>query len=217
MPKALFPRPGLPQSSFGRSGKYRESWLQLLLVGDRHPGNMFELQYGMGVLRPSGQSCPRSSVALPLGINGAEAVLAKRSFALSRRGHPDAARVGQFRPVQSSTARHALKGDSIVSAVSRNRMNRQRRADRERGDSTVARWDFISVLLTAKRMKSLWAGDGFFARTKRRRASSFNCPRAGQAPRPVDGRNLRFAKAAFTPILCPRASRAARLKLQKHA
>ncbi len=182
---------------------------------------MFELQYGMGVLRSSGQSCPRSSVALPLGING--------GACRTRNCQPcgsDAREVPQFSTRERRVAglpwggvRPARLFESQKFSPKHRPVSASLRLCCRSATFAVARWDFLSVLLVAKREKSLFtrAGDGFFARTKRRRASSFNCPRAGQAPRPVDGRNLRFAKAAFTPILCPRASRAARLKLQKHA
>ncbi len=65
-------RPGLPQPSFGRGGQRRTARLQLLFVNDRNAGNMSEFQYVVGLLRAPGQPCSRSSVALPLGINGQE-------------------------------------------------------------------------------------------------------------------------------------------------
>ena len=65
-------RPGLPQPSFGHGGQRRTARLQLLFVNDRNAGNMSEFQHVVGLLRVPGQPCSRSSVALPLGINGQE-------------------------------------------------------------------------------------------------------------------------------------------------
>ena len=74
----------------------------------------------------------------PVGQTRATLKEAIRSIAPSLRGHPDAARAGQFQAGQSSTACPALRSDSTVSVVSRNRMNRARRAKMRRSESGAA-------------------------------------------------------------------------------
>ncbi len=63
--------------------------------------------------------------------NWAEAALAIRSIAPSRRGHPDAARAGQFQAGRSSTARRRLKRE-IVQSDLRFGQDFPRRADKDR-------------------------------------------------------------------------------------
>ncbi len=72
----------------------------------------------------------------------------------------------------------------------------------------VARWDFISILLTANRVKSPFkrAGDGIFARSFRRgaRLSDRRVLRSGRAGPTSRGREmLRISTGSLYPILCP--------------
>ncbi|WP_299458294.1 hypothetical protein [uncultured Rikenella sp.] len=112
---------------------------------------------------------------------------------------------------------------------------RSRTFIRARGISTVARWDFISILLTAKRVKSLFtrAGDGIKFRPRALGKSSQNVPAiltisllkrrravelrlASGRPGPTSrGREmLRISTFLLSPILrtvlCPRSARGGR-------
>ncbi len=106
-------RPGLPRLLFGRAGRRRQRRVQLFVVGERRRWGV------LGFLRdgpPSQLRAPprlRSSVALLLGINGEEAALAMRKHRPSCRGHPAAARAGQFYPGQSSTRAPRLNGEIV--------------------------------------------------------------------------------------------------------
>ena len=110
---AARPRPGLSLSGDGRAERRRQLRLQLGFHGHRYQWHVLAFPRDVPQSQRRVQPCLRFSVALPLGINGEEAALAMRKHRPSCRGHPAAARAGQFYPGQSSTRAPRLNGEIV--------------------------------------------------------------------------------------------------------
>ncbi len=106
-------RPGLPPSGYGRAEPRRQQRVQLGFHVWGHQWYALEFQHDVALSQRFVLPRFRFSVALPLGINGEETALAMRKHRPSCRGHPAAARAGQFYPGQSSTRAPRLNGEIV--------------------------------------------------------------------------------------------------------
>ncbi len=135
-----------------------------------------------GPARKPGDSC---GIAL-LALRPVSASLRLRCRSAGAFGHSEIATSTRF---SRALAEILLEPFTMVLTISFS-------SSRARGISIVARWDFSSFCSPQNERNPSLGGRATFP-------MGGNCPQAGRVPRPVDGRNLRFAAAISTLLFTP--------------